>query len=49
VVGTRGEPQNIEHRIMNAEGDQRSDCTSLFEIPCSTFDIQFVRGRHLAP
>jgi hypothetical protein len=44
-----GKPQNIEYRITKAEGGEKRNLISSFEIPCSTFDIrvsgfQFARG-----
>jgi hypothetical protein len=36
MASDKREPQNTEQGIMNVEGEK----TSLFEVPCSIFDVQ---------
>jgi len=40
----KNEPQNIEQRITNAEGEKRRDLTSSFEIPWSPFISLWLAG-----
>ena len=43
-VEAKNEPQNIEQRITNAEGEKRRDLTSSFEIPWSPFISLWLAG-----
>jgi hypothetical protein len=43
-VEAKNEPQNIEQRITNAEGEKRRNLTSSFEIPWSPFISLWLAG-----